>query len=67
MTKIVGRHTIKVGYHFTDVILTNYFIQRVLGNYEYSTLQQYVLRPDPGRPRRTQRRSDQLSDRLPAT
>jgi hypothetical protein len=43
LSKILGRHTIKVGYHFTDVILTNYFIQRVLGNYEYSTLQQYLL------------------------
>jgi hypothetical protein len=43
-----GNHTIKVGYHFTDVILTNYFIQRVLGNYEYSTFQLYLqdLSPD---------------------
>jgi hypothetical protein len=45
---IKGNHTIKVGYHFTDVILTNYFIQRVLGNYEYSSLQLYLqdLSPD---------------------
>jgi len=37
-----------MGYHFTDVILTNYFIQRVRGDYEYSTLQQYLfdLTPD---------------------
>ena len=43
-----GKHTFKFGYHFTDVILTNYFIQRVLGNYEYSTFQQYLqdLTPD---------------------
>ena len=48
LSKMVGRHTIKVGYHFTDVILTNFFIQRVLGNYEYSTTQQYLadLTPD---------------------
>ena len=48
LSKVLGRHTIKVGYHFTDVILTNYFIQRVLGNYEYSTMQQYLfdLTPD---------------------
>ncbi len=47
-TKVYGRHTIKFGYHFTDVILTNYFIQRVRGDYEYSTLQQYLfdLTPD---------------------
>ncbi len=48
MSFIKGNHTIKVGYHFTDVILTNYFIQRVLGNYEYSTLALYLqdLSPD---------------------
>jgi hypothetical protein len=47
-TKVAGKHTIKFGYHFTDVILTNYFIQRVRGDYEYSTLQQYLfdLTPD---------------------
>ena len=45
---IKGNHTIKFGYHFTDVILTNYFIQRVLGNYEYSSFQLYLqdLSPD---------------------
>lgn len=43
-----GNHNIKFGYHFTDVILTNYFIQRVRGDYEYLTLQQYLedLTPD---------------------
>jgi Carboxypeptidase regulatory-like domain/TonB-dependent Receptor Plug Domain len=48
LSKIWGRHSIKIGYHFTDVILTNYFIQRVLGNYEYSTFEQYLkdLTPD---------------------
>ncbi|HUJ23365.1 MAG TPA: carboxypeptidase regulatory-like domain-containing protein [Bryobacteraceae bacterium] len=48
VTKVMGRHTIKFGYSFTDVILTNYFIQRVRGEYEYSTLQQYLydLTPD---------------------
>ena len=47
-TRVAGRHTIKFGYSFTDVILTNYFIQRVRGEYEYSTLQQYLydLTPD---------------------
>jgi hypothetical protein len=43
LIKTVGRHTIKVGYSFTDVILTNYFIQRVRGDYEYKTLGQYLL------------------------
>jgi hypothetical protein len=47
-TKIIGKHTLKFGYHFTDVILTNYFIQRVRGDYDYLTLQQYLfdLTPD---------------------
>ncbi len=43
VSKVWGKHTIKAGYHFTDVILTNYFIQRVTGNYEYNSLEQYLL------------------------
>jgi hypothetical protein len=43
MTKVLGRHTIKFGGNFVDVITTNYFIQRVRGDYEYSTLAQYLL------------------------
>jgi Carboxypeptidase regulatory-like domain len=48
ITKVAGKHNIKAGYSFTDVILTNYFIQRVRGEYEYSSLQQYLydLTPD---------------------
>ncbi|HEY6989684.1 MAG TPA: TonB-dependent receptor [Bryobacteraceae bacterium] len=48
LIKTAGRHTIKVGYSFTDVILTNYFIQRVRGDYEYKTLGLYLndLSPD---------------------
>lgn len=46
--KISGRHTLKFGYSFTDVILANFFIQRVRGEYDYGTLQQYLydLSPD---------------------
>ncbi len=45
---VSGNHTLKFGYNFSDVILTNYFIQRVRGEYEYSTVQQYLydLTPD---------------------
>ncbi len=43
VSKVAGRHTFKVGYSFTDIILTNYFVQRVRGDYEYSTLSQYLL------------------------
>jgi hypothetical protein len=48
MTKVLGRNTIKFGGNFTDVITTNYFIQRVRGDYEYLTLAQYLedLTPD---------------------
>jgi hypothetical protein len=44
---VKGNHTIKFGYHFTDVITTNYFIQRVLGNYEYSSFQLYLQDVSP--------------------
>jgi hypothetical protein len=48
MSKIVGKHTLKFGYHFTDVILTNYFIQRVRGDYYYYNLETFLedLSPD---------------------
>lgn len=42
ISKVWGKHTLKTGYHFTDVILTNYFIQRVRGDYQYSTLDRYL-------------------------
>ena len=41
--KIAGKHTLKFGYSFTDVILTNYFIQRVRGDYDYVTFARYLL------------------------
>jgi hypothetical protein len=48
VTKVIGRNTIKFGGSFIDMISTNYFIQRVLGNYEYSSLSLYLqdLSPD---------------------
>jgi len=47
ISKVLGRHTIKAGYHFTDVILTNYFIQRVRGDYQYSTTQLFLTDGSP--------------------
>ncbi|HLJ48868.1 MAG TPA: TonB-dependent receptor [Bryobacteraceae bacterium] len=47
LTKVWGKHTIKVGGDFIDMIATNYFIQRVTGNYEYSTLNLYLTDQSP--------------------
>ena len=66
VSKIIGKHTIKVGYHFTDVILTNYFIQRVTGNYEYQQPGTVPAGSHARRSGRTKRRPYQLSDGLPA-
>jgi hypothetical protein len=43
VTKIWGKHTFKFGGSFIDQIATNYFIQRVTGNYEYSTTSLYLF------------------------
>lgn len=43
VVKVLGRHTIKFGGDFIDMIATNYFIQRVTGNYEYTHLADYLV------------------------
>ncbi len=47
LTKNWGRHTFKMGYDVTDVILTGFFVQRVRGDYDYASLQQYLLDQQP--------------------
>ena len=47
VTKTKGRHTFKAGYNFSDIILSSYFIQRVRGDYDYTTLQQFLLDQQP--------------------
>ena len=44
----LGRHTIKAGYDFRDIILTTSFVSNPRGNYRYQSLEQYLadLTPD---------------------
>lgn len=42
ITKSWGRHTIKAGYAAVDVILAGFFVQRVRGDYDYATLEEYL-------------------------
>jgi hypothetical protein len=47
VTKVWGKHTIKVGGDFIDMIASNFFIQRVTGNYEYSSMELYLTDQAP--------------------
>ena len=48
ISKTKGAHTIKAGYEFHDYIGANHFTQRVRGDYEYTTLENYLndITPD---------------------
>jgi hypothetical protein len=47
LTKTWGRHTFKMGYDAVDVILQGFFIQRVRGDYDYATLEEFLLDKQP--------------------
>jgi len=48
VSKIIGRHTLKFGYDGRRVIAPSFFVQRVRGDYGYTTLSRYLfdLNPD---------------------
>jgi len=43
ITKSWGKHTIKAGYAAVDVILAGFFVQRVRGDYDYASLEEFLL------------------------
>src|SRR5581483_9989869 len=43
VTKSFGRHTFKFGYAATDVILAGFFVQRARGDYDYASLEEFLL------------------------
>ncbi|MFN7993726.1 MAG: TonB-dependent receptor [Bryobacteraceae bacterium] len=47
ITKTMGRHTIKAGYSFSDLILLGTFVQRARGDYDYVNLEQFLLDMSP--------------------
>lgn len=47
LTKTWGKHTFKGGYTLVDNIVSGFFIQRVRGDYDYLSLEQYLLDQQP--------------------
>ncbi len=44
---VLGNHTIKVGSEFRDYISPQFFVQRVRGDYEWTTLNNYLMDTTP--------------------
>src|SRR5204862_7092802 len=42
-TKLWGKHTLKFGYDFHDIIASSTFVQRARGDYRYMQLNRYLL------------------------
>ncbi|MBZ5724764.1 MAG: carboxypeptidase regulatory-like domain-containing protein [Acidobacteriia bacterium] len=47
ITKTWGRHTLKAGYNVADVILSGFFVQRARGDYDYASLEEFLLDNQP--------------------
>ena len=43
LSKIIGRHTLKFGYDVRRVIAPQFFVQRVRGDYQYTTFGRYLF------------------------
>ena len=43
ITTTLGRHTLKIGYDFRDIILSTSFVSYPRGLYDYQSLEQYLL------------------------
>jgi hypothetical protein len=47
LTKTWGKHTLKAGFNVTDTILSGFFVQRARGDYDYASLEEYLLDQQP--------------------
>jgi Carboxypeptidase regulatory-like domain len=47
LTKTRGRHTFKAGFNMSDIILSGFFVQRARGDYDYATLEEFLLDKQP--------------------
>ena len=47
LTKTWGRHTFKAGFNMSDIILSGFFVQRARGDYDYASLEEFLLDKQP--------------------
>ncbi len=47
LTKTWGKHTIKVGFNMSDIILSGFFVQRARGDYDYASFEEFLLDKQP--------------------
>ncbi len=47
LSKTWGKHSFKLGYSITDIILTGTYVQRSRGDYDYASLEEFLLDNQP--------------------
>jgi Carboxypeptidase regulatory-like domain/TonB dependent receptor-like, beta-barrel len=47
LTKTSGRHTFKAGLNIADSIISGFFVQRARGDYDYTSLEEFLLDKQP--------------------